>query len=59
MRAFTVTADNSVIRVPEFIDEEVMLAADPAATGEVVTISGERYVVRADNLVVLAAMYFD
>jgi hypothetical protein len=36
-----------------------VLAADPDATGEVVTIGGERYVVRADNVLVPAAAYFD
>jgi len=41
------------------VDEESVLAADPAATGEVVTIGGGRYVVRADNVHVPATVYFD
>ena len=33
--------------------------SSPVATGEVVTIGGERYVVRADNVLVPATAYFD
>ena len=36
----------------EVVDEEAVLAAHPAATCEILTIGGERYVVRADNVFV-------
>ena len=58
-RAYTVRVDGAVARLTAVVDEEAVLAADPEATGEVVTIGGERYVVRADNVLVPATVYFD
>ena len=58
-QAYTVGVDGDRARLTAVVDEEAVLAADPAATGEVVTIGGERYVVRGDNVLVPAAAYFD